>query len=94
MKRHQRIIRTSSKFEKKLISKAFIDRYKVKLTDFIRARKLSFEKVFLILINFLTKSLQSELDTFFKVILNKEIPVKAVTKGTICSHISSIRCIK
>lgn len=64
-----------------MTTKAFIDRHKVKPIDFIRTRKLSFEKVFLILINFLTKSLQCDLDNLFKVILNKEIPVKEVTKG-------------
>jgi hypothetical protein len=42
---------------------------------------LPFQKVFFLLINFLTKFLQSELDNLFKVLLNKEIPVNEVTKG-------------
>lgn len=42
---------------------------------------MPFENVFFLLINFLTKSLQAELDNFFKVFLNKEIPVNEVTKG-------------
>ena len=42
---------------------------------------MPFHKVFFILINFLTKSVQAELDNFFRVLLNKEIPVNEVTKG-------------
>ena len=42
---------------------------------------MPFHKVFFLLINFLTKSLQAELDNLFKVLLNKEIPVNEVTKG-------------
>ncbi len=42
---------------------------------------MPFQKVFFLLINFLTKFLQSELDNLFKVLLNKEIPVNEVTKG-------------
>jgi hypothetical protein len=64
-----------------LTSKEFIIRHRVKQTDFTRERSLPFHKVFFLLINFLTKSLQSELDNFFKVLLNKEIPVNEVTKG-------------
>ena len=64
-----------------MTSKAFISRHKINSTDFTRERILTFEKVFFLLINFLTKSLQAELDNFFKVLLSKEIPVKAVTKG-------------
>jgi hypothetical protein len=67
--------------KKKLTSKEFIDRHKVKPKDFTRERSLPFHKVFLLLINFLTKSLQTELDNFFRVFLNKEIPVNEVTKG-------------
>jgi hypothetical protein len=67
--------------KKKLNSKAFISSHKINSTDFTRERILTFEKVFFLLINFLTKSLQAELDNLFKVILNKEIPVKEVTKG-------------
>lgn len=67
--------------KKKLTSKEFIVRHRVKQTDFTRERNLPFHKVFFLLINFLTKSLQAELDNFFKVLLNKEIPVNKVTKG-------------
>jgi hypothetical protein len=67
--------------KKKLTSKEFIVRHRVKQTDFTRERSLPFHKVFFLLINFLTKSLQAELDNFFKVLLNKEIPVNEVTKG-------------
>jgi hypothetical protein len=67
--------------KKKLTSKEFIIRHRVKQTDFTRERSLPFHKVFFLLINFLTKSLQAELDNFFKVLLNREIPVKEVTKG-------------
>ena len=64
-----------------MTSKEFIVRHRVKQTDFTRERSLPFRKVFFLLINFLTKSLQAELDNFFKVLLNKEIPVNEVTKG-------------
>ena len=64
-----------------MTSKEFIVRHRVKQTDFTRERSLPFHKVFFLLINFLTKSLQAELDNFFKVLLNKEIPVNEVTKG-------------
>jgi hypothetical protein len=67
--------------KKKLNSKEFIERHRVKPTDFTRERSLPFHKVFFLLINFLTKSLQAELDNLFKVLLNKEIPVNEVTKG-------------
>jgi hypothetical protein len=64
-----------------LTSKKFIERHRIKSTDFTRERSLPFHKVFFLLINFLTKSLQAELDNLFKVLLNKEIPVNEVTKG-------------
>ncbi len=62
-------------------SKEFIERHRIKPTDFTRERSLPFHKVFFLLINFLTKSLQAELDNLFKVLLNKEIPVNEVTKS-------------
>jgi len=64
-----------------LTSKEFIEKHRIKTTDFTRERSLPFHKVFLLLINFLTRSLQSELDNFFRVFLNKELPVNEVTKG-------------
>jgi hypothetical protein len=64
-----------------LTSKEFIEKHRIKPTDFTRERSLPFHKVFLLLINFLTRSLQSELDNFFRVLLNKELPVNEVTKG-------------
>lgn len=67
--------------KKKLTSKEFIEKHRIKPTDFTRERSLPFHKVFLLLINFLTRSLQSELDNFFRVLLNKELPVNEVTKG-------------
>jgi hypothetical protein len=67
--------------KKKLTSKEFIVRHRVKQVDFTRKRSLPFHKVFFLLINFLTKSLQAELDNFFKILLNKEIPVYEVTKS-------------
>ena len=67
--------------KKKLTSSEFIERHSVKPTDFTRERSLTFQNVFFLLINFLTKSLQAELDNLFKVLLNKELPVNQVTKG-------------
>lgn len=64
-----------------MTSREFIERHRVNPTDFTRERSLPFHKVFFLLINFLTKSLQAELDNLFKVLLNKEIPVNGVTKG-------------
>lgn len=70
--------------KKKLTSTEFIERHRVRPSDFTRERSLPFHKVFLLLINFLTKSLQAELDNFFKVLLNKEMPVNQVTKTAFC----------
>jgi len=70
--------------KKKLTSTEFIERHRVRPSDFTRERSLPFHKVFLLLINFLTKSLQAELDNLFRVILNKEIPVNAVSKTAFC----------
>jgi hypothetical protein len=67
--------------KKKLTSDEFVSRHRVKETDFTRDRILTFQIVFFLLINFLNKSLQSELDNFFRVLLNKELPVNEVTKG-------------
>jgi len=67
--------------KKKLTSKEFVSRHRVKLTGFTRGRSLPFQKVFFLLINFLTKSLQSKLDNLFKVLFNKEIPINEVTKA-------------
>lgn len=64
-----------------MTSREFIERHRVNPTDFTRERSLPFHKVFFLLINFLTKSLQAELDNLFKVLLNKEIPVNGATKG-------------
>lgn len=64
-----------------MTSKEFISRHRIKQTDFTRERTLTFQKVFFLLINFLTKSLQAELDNLFKVIFNREIPVNQVSKG-------------
>ncbi len=64
-----------------MTSKEFIERHRVNLTDFTRKRSLPFHTVFFLLINFLTKSLQAELDNLFRVLQNKEIPVNKVTKG-------------
>jgi len=70
--------------KKKLTSTEFIERHRVRPSDFTRERSLPFHKVFLLLINFLTKSLQAELDNLFKVLLNKEMPVNEVTKTAFC----------
>jgi hypothetical protein len=70
--------------KKKLTSTEFIERHRVRPSDFTRERSLPFHKVFLLLINFLTKSLQAELDNLFRVLLNKEIPINEVTKSAFC----------
>lgn len=70
--------------KKKLTSTEFIERHRVRPSDFTRERCLPFHKVFLLLINFLTKSLQAELDNLFRVLLNRELPVNEVTKSAFC----------
>lgn len=70
--------------KKKLTSTEFIERHRIRPSDFTRERSLPFHKVFLLLINFLTKSLQAELDNLFRVLLNKEIPINEVTKTAFC----------
>lgn len=78
MKKHQRPHHAYPKFEKKLTSNEFIAHHRFNETDFTRKRSLPFHKVFYLLINFSTKSLQAELDNLFKVLLNKEVPVNEV----------------
>jgi len=70
--------------KKKLTSTEFIERHRVRPSDFTRERCLPFHKVFLLLINFLTKSIQAELDNLFRVILHRELPVNEVTKSAFC----------
>lgn len=81
MKNHLRTSQTYPKFEKKLTSREFIERHRFNPVDFTRERSLTFQKVFFLLVNFLTKSLQAEPDNLFKVLSNKEIPINEVTEG-------------
>ena len=54
---------------KKIIrSQEFVDRHKKSEKDFSRNRKLTFQVLFLYLINFIKGSYQDELDHYFKAL--------------------------
>ena len=77
-KNHAKLIK---RLRKKLTSKEFINKHKTTEKAFTRDRLLTFQTVFIFLINFITKSLQSELDNLFKIILHSELPENKVSKG-------------
>ena len=67
---------------KKIIySEEFIHRHKTAPQHFTRNRSLPFPTLILFLINFLKRSLQSELDSFFQTLQNTLTPIREVTKG-------------
>ena len=62
-------------------SEEFILRHKTASHHFTRTRSLPFPTVILFLINFLKRSLQPELDSFFQAAQNVSAPVREVTKA-------------
>ena len=67
--------------KEKLGDKSFISKHKLSSKAFVRNRKLPFKTIILFILNILNSSLQQELDEFFKIFRNKELPEKEVTKS-------------
>ena len=63
-----------------LFSTDFVNRHKKSPKDFIRDRKLTFQTIFLFLINFIKGSYQDELDHFFKALFRLDVAISFVTK--------------
>lgn len=70
--------------KEKLCDENFIKKHKLSTKAFIRNRILTFKITVLFILNILNSSLQHELDEFFKVIKNKDLPEREVTKSGIC----------
>jgi hypothetical protein len=66
--------------KKNLFSQDFVNRHKTAEKDFTRKRLLSFQNLFLYLINFIKGSYQDELDHYFKALFRLDVPVVFVTK--------------
>ena len=64
-----------------LTSTAFLERNRQSKSDFTRQRALPFVTVVLFLLNFVKRSLQDELDTFFSQLQGRRIPTRTVTKS-------------
>lgn len=62
-------------------SPSFINRHKTAPQHFTRNRSLPFATVILFLINFLKRSLQSELDSFFQTLHGSATPNREITKS-------------
>ncbi len=62
-------------------SDAFKERHRTSKTAFSRNRTLTFPIVTLFLLNLVKRSMQDELDEFFKAIQNKKVAEKVVTKS-------------
>lgn len=71
-------------FKKEAFSAATIDRCRKSRRFFTRDRKLTFPVLVLFLINFVKGSIQDELDHFFKILLNKRLPVKHAVSSALC----------
>lgn len=66
---------------KRLESEEFLSRHRERKQDFTRKRCLPFTVVVLLLINMMKRSLQDELDDFFKALNQEKIASREVTKG-------------
>lgn len=65
-----------------LQNQSFINKHKISENDFTRNRVFTFKTLFLFLCNSLVKSTQKELNDYFKVIYDNELPVKEVDKSS------------
>jgi hypothetical protein len=72
-------------------SESFINRHKTAPHHFTRTRCLPFPTVILFLLNFIKQSLQTELNTFFQILLNTVIPVQHVVKSAFCQARSKLK---
>lgn len=73
---HATLIKTLNNL---ISSNKFIERHRLRKNSFIRNRSLTFKIVILFIINLLKSSLQNELDKFFKVIKQSDLPERTVT---------------
>jgi len=62
-------------------SEAFKERHRTSKNAFSRNRTLTFPIVTLFLLNLVKRSMQDELDEFFKAIQNKKVAERVVTKS-------------
>ncbi|MCP4583386.1 MAG: IS4 family transposase [candidate division Zixibacteria bacterium] len=67
--------------KKIVVSSSFINRHKTAPEYFTRDRKLPFPTLIIFLINFIKRSLQSELDSFFQTLNGALTPISEVTKS-------------
>jgi hypothetical protein len=65
----------------RLFSPAFLECHRRCERDFTRERRLSFWRVFLFLLNLVKRSLQDELDEFFKLDSGEDVATRQVTKS-------------
>lgn len=64
-----------------LVSEEFKEKYRQSVKNFIRQRSLPFTFVVLFLLNLVKRSLQDELDEFFRVVLDTPIAMRVVSKS-------------
>jgi len=67
-----------------LSNENFIQRHKLTPSDFTRKRSLPFSHIIIFLLNLLRSSLQHELDKFFQVISQSDVPIRTVTASAFC----------
>lgn len=72
-------------------SHLFCQRHKRSPQDFTRNRKLTFPLLILFFINQLKSSLQTELDSYFRILSDSETPVREVTKGALSQARQKLR---
>jgi len=62
----------------------FIQRHKLNPSNFTRKRSLPFSHIIIFLLNLLRSSIQHELDKFFQVISQSDVPIRTVTASAFC----------
>lgn len=71
------------KIKSKLFSPDFLERNRKRPQDFTRKRILTFTLLILFLINFVKRSLQDELDEYFKLLSGSQYAFRVVTKSAL-----------
>jgi hypothetical protein len=66
-----------------ILSKDFCDRHKTTPTAFTRKRLLTFERLIFLLLNMNNNSYQVELDRFYKIIFDHDIPQRVLYKSNL-----------
>lgn len=87
-KRYQGLV---SHLRNRLESKEFLNRHRKRKQDFTRRRCLPFTFVVLLLINMLKRSLQDELDEFYKALHGKKIASREVSKSAFTQARSKLK---